>query len=702
MSDAMRAGCRAAFCVLFLLSAVAAGEEPPRVAPARAPSLPAAVEALEATPQAAFDFVRRHIAWRPYAGFVKGPHGAFADGAANSADAAELLLYVLQSKGIEARLAFGTLSGERVDALLSGLLAPVEMDPDVKAALPGAEVEGPGDDPGLRELAAAHVWVQARQEDSWIDLAPLVAGAPGAAPAEVENTAEEPDPADRRMVRIEVFAKLRGEDPRPVLGHEAPASVLRGLRIVLLNQGVDDASRDRRAPVARLWPALVVGDEVVEGESYGGGARAGVRGDPASRLGGIFGAGGEGEGEKAADDPVVEEVVLSVALFGANLPERSQHRYLYLAGEDGLDRLDDLTAFAVGFGAPPIGRAGRLAEGAFASASKTRDVRLPKSGELDEAQVEAAGAMIDGAASLAGAAALRLFDVSGRMLAGLDRVHGTVSDATDVRIAACSLDPRSGALSTDLLFDSIDSWPRPGSRAGAGAALAGLRGILQADVEGAVLSAICGKAGMAGVRVLTVRSVLEAALSKEIELLGLVLEQPEGLSKLTAPERVRRIIGERLEQGRIVIVPARPVLLGERSVTAWYEIDRDTGEWIGVFEDGRHQAVAETEVLRKVVGLGANYVGNFWGQHGVTLFRYAKAMLEQAGDEERSYEEMRARALEEAARPEVMRALGKALFAMVTWYAKSPGEAMANLLVGLKAQSDGHEAALRRLRAITE
>ena len=41
------------------------------------------------------------------------------------------------------------------------------------------------------------------------------------------------------------------------------------------------------------------------------------------------------------------------SLFRLSQQDRTERRYLYLAGLEGLDRLSDLTAFIVAFGSPP-------------------------------------------------------------------------------------------------------------------------------------------------------------------------------------------------------------------------------------------------------------------------------------------------------------------------------------------------------------
>lgn len=59
-----------------------------------------------------------------------------------------------------------------------------------------------------------------------------------------------------------------------------------------------------------------------------------------------------------------------------------------------------------------------------------------------------------------------------------------------------------------------------------------------------------------------------------------------------SPEALDRI-STALSRGLLVIVPARPVQIDGDFVTAWYEYDPETGETIGVTEDGSHGGIVE-------------------------------------------------------------------------------------------------------------
>ncbi|MCU0724927.1 MAG: hypothetical protein MUE73_03930 [Planctomycetes bacterium] len=634
------------FAVLAFLPP--AGHAAPEPAPD--PSLEDAVGAFEGDPAAARDLVARRLAFRPYAGFLKGPAGAWADRTANAADAAWLLLHILRAKGHEARLAQRVLDGEDATVLLRSALPAKGPAPEIAALLPGDATAAPIEDPELRERVGAHVFVQVKQGEEWADLDPFLPR-----PAPDRRGTPEPiegdgPPEESRRLRIEVCVKPEGEDgPATALSFEAPVADLYGKPIALCCLGVDEADRGKRAATARLRPALWVDGTLHLGEPFGGPVPEATPADPAGKLGGVFGDGEEeaAPGERTVPPAIAEvRVELTLALGGA--PERRERRYLYLAGPDGLDRLDDLTAFAVAFDGPAPGAARTQAAAAAAGKKPDEKPLLPASGELTEAQKKEAGALFARAAALAGSLAACLADSTGRLARELDGAYGTTSFAGDARIASVSLDGRRNRLMTDLVFDSFATLSRPGTKASARAAVLGARGLLSAELEGSLLATGLSRGG-SSVTPLTVRSVFAAARAAGVKGVVLGAENAGLLDGLPFPPRTRRILGERLAADRVALVVAKPVEVGGRPVVAWMEAERATGEWRGVFEDGRHQAIAEGEAVSGIEGAFAGFGFAFIGGFSGTLFSFASAVLGLIDESDTSFNLIAAQAIDSAA-----------------------------------------------------
>jgi hypothetical protein len=176
----------------------------------------------------------------------------------------------------------------------------------------------------------------------------------------------------------------------------------------------------------------------------------------------------------------------------------------------------------------------------------------------------------------------------------------------------------------------------------------GARGLLAAELEGRLLAAGLGEAG-AGAPPLTVRAVFAASRAEGVKAVVLGAENAERLDGLPFPPRTRRILGERLAAGRLVLVPAKPVAVGGKPVTAWMEAERATGEWRGVFEDGRHQAVAEYEGTSGSSGAFSGFAFAFIGGFSGTLWSFASNALALVDDSDTSFRTIAAQAIDSAA-----------------------------------------------------
>jgi len=225
-------------------------------------------ETLGIEPEAAFAFVRDHIAFDPYPGVLRGAEGTLAARAGNAWDRALLLRALLEHHGHLTRLAVGELDDATIDALLAAAAqgAPQPLsDPhpatvvpiDVRAlatrawrdhalltqaleaagvaqTLGAANTAGDGGQadaantasgaasgdasgdvvPDPRAAIRSHVWVQVEQLDgSWLDLDPSLPGAtPGSTLTTATGTADEPPAEAYHRVVVRVLAETLEDD----------------------------------------------------------------------------------------------------------------------------------------------------------------------------------------------------------------------------------------------------------------------------------------------------------------------------------------------------------------------------------------------------------------------------------------------------------------------------------------------------------
>lgn len=156
----------------------------------------AALEAADYEGREIVDWVERETRWVPYRGSLRGADGVLLDRKGNSLDRSLLLTRLLEDAGYETRLARGRLSAEAVEALLSRSASPPEASVEAGFAFPDevraaaaraegeaaalatlADLEQVHTSPGVAPAAADHWWVQARLDDDWVELDPLLPGA---------------------------------------------------------------------------------------------------------------------------------------------------------------------------------------------------------------------------------------------------------------------------------------------------------------------------------------------------------------------------------------------------------------------------------------------------------------------------------------------------------------------------------------------
>lgn len=154
-----------------------------------------ALDASDYDGEAIAAWVERNTRWVPYRGVLRGADGVLLDRKGNSLDRSLLLTRLLEDAGYDARLARGRLSADAVEAALSRAATiaeevrpaePVFVDDIVAAAervsseaaalanLVGTLPSHVG--PEVEEAVADHWWVEARLDDTWTAIDPLLTG----------------------------------------------------------------------------------------------------------------------------------------------------------------------------------------------------------------------------------------------------------------------------------------------------------------------------------------------------------------------------------------------------------------------------------------------------------------------------------------------------------------------------------------------
>jgi hypothetical protein len=612
-----------------------------------------------------FRFVADEVAYEPYPGILRGALGTLEARAGNSADKALLLAALLDASLIPVRFARGpmeeaaaaqltaslTVDAETARSLAqrpldAGVAQLAEREPDTEPD-PGTsplldetqeaalEADGQaalgqaatrlGDTAAMLQAALAdagialpdravtipatelseHVWVQAQFGPEWQDLDATLAGAePGTPLATTTDTLDQLPDDLRHRVRFDVIVErveAGALATHTILEHEAFADELTGVPVVfghVTPSGVKTLGITLGSLFGEGWidyrPSLDLGGRAIVADE--------AVGFPATAGGGdIFsvepspGAGEAGpvEGEATAEwlevtvtSPGGEPATARRTVFD-RVPAAARHGGTPAVADVAPITLVDLEGTGT-VGYPPM-------EGmqAFAIATGTTSL-APLLAVAD-----------DGLGMLA-LAYHNLRDVMTTSLV-LDAGGRTYLDAPNVVSVALRIDPDATAetLRESVRF-GIDLWHRSHGvlPIAGGATTAGdaeiLAGITDHLAERFAI-AFAGRTELVAPGSVGVGEVFEAAEAQDIPTVVLQGALPAGLPY--APEVVAAI-GERVDAGDVVVIPAEPVAIGEGSRVGWWVIDPVTGHTTDTMDDGTASEFAEYGfVVRTRIGL---------------------------------------------------------------------------------------------------
>lgn len=154
-----------------------------------------ALEASDYEGDSIADWVAQNTRWVPYHGVLRGADGVLLDRTGNSLDRSLLLARMLENAGFYTRLVRGRLSADAVQTILSVAATPPEgrsppeplfIDSVMQAAARApseavalSQLVGPLSvdiDREINEAAGDHWWVEAKLDQGWTALDPLLSG----------------------------------------------------------------------------------------------------------------------------------------------------------------------------------------------------------------------------------------------------------------------------------------------------------------------------------------------------------------------------------------------------------------------------------------------------------------------------------------------------------------------------------------------
>lgn len=601
-----------------------------------------------------FRFVQEEIRYEPYAGILRGATGTLLTRAGNSADQAVLLGALLAAASVPHRFVMGVLDGAAVAELaasiatdaatavddvtrvLSGVDGPIPgADPEIPAAsaIPvdaGAVASGAPDAPVMRSVALRqtqaavdtilgaladagteipstttgvpdteqreHMWVQASLGETWIDLDPAFATI-----AIGDRAAEPGEPLDalpddlRHRIDFIVTAErfLSGAlATEVILEASAWADELLGVPITFTHLRSDrladidiigaglGAEVDYNA-VLTVGPKVLVGTSTI---SFGG-SGGDLFGDA---LGG--GGGGLVDGEATAEwlvvrtsAPGASQVTARRAVFdrigqaarsaGAIDPHAVPPAELVDTPESSREYLPcrSLDAFSVATGTvhastlltPPPSEGTGVHSWLGLAYHYVRDALLADAG------------LQQGVAAFLDAPCI-----------------------TSVRLRfADPVTGEGGAASLDVWHRSFGT--RPVTDLGATAPGATVAGVISHVAERILWRDGIEEPSATSSPPISVGAIFEQARSEGVGIRTIVGSLPSDLPY--SPDAVA-LMGAAVDAGRIVIVPAQPLLIAGRPRIGWWSVDPATGRTDDRMDDGSGGATVEYKVPVAIMG----------------------------------------------------------------------------------------------------
>ena len=584
---------------------------------------------LDYDPQRIFDYLNTDVGYESYTGSLRGARGTLWSAAGNSLDEASLGVALFRASGIPARYAQGTLSDPLSKQLILSMFpASYQTVGYIPAGTPVAD---PANDPKLLAETRNHYWVQFDATGAGFvnaDSSNLPGGGIGTAFTTTTETFTEVADALRHKVRVKLDAETysqigalfglgNGLSTATVLDRTFNSVDLVGRPLTIGNFVSQSAigALIFSSRTTTYSPYIVVGDEALPGDQL----PEALRGTDFQEVMTNFPLGNQ----------LLTGLFLNMTLTG---PDGSAESY---------DRaLVDRIGFAArqGFvqtnvsvdpnGPPPLSPFDSWTVSVLPGLQNPR--ATPRIERELRSNLDTVRAQV--AANDNTALPLALTDVLvglsqsylTAMLATSDLYTGALASESLVkayfdrpRITLVSAKPTAPdpqtlllTVEADLRRDTIRGVVFPGQALSVLAPFRTARGIVQNIVETNVFPRPATASGLNVPVAVSTTSVIQAAAAQGIPLVTLTPEAPARVDALSISPEAKARITSALVAGRAVIVPAQAVTIDGSPRIAWYEVDRQTGETIGVGENGAHQGITEfgaTLGIIAAIGVGGAF-----------------------------------------------------------------------------------------------
>jgi uncharacterized membrane protein/transglutaminase-like putative cysteine protease len=555
---------------------------------------------LRYDPQAIFGFLNSDIGYESYIGSLRGARGTLWSAAGNSLDEASLGVALFRASGIPAQYAHGTLSDPLAQQMILSMFPPSFQTVGYIPA--GTPVADPANDAQLLAETRDHYWVQFDSTGGGFidaDTSGLPGGGIGTAFTTADSTFTEVADSLRQKTEVKLDAEIytqaaalfgvgNGLGTTTVLDQTFNDVDLVGRPLTIGNFVTQSGAGFIISSVTNTYtPFIETGDYAFP--------------DPSQNRVTLGTQYQEVQTNFPLGTQLLTGLFVTVVLSGPQFTTVTEARTLYdrigYAARQGLAAIQ-LT--------PNPGSLPALNEDQLwtlsLQAALVPDAAVLALTREDEALGQAASAgspdeltlyhhEFIGLSQLLGADFQNTSDSLNSQLALTSQVAAYFANPR-VTISSVLLTPSadgtSASLQTalDLRRDTIRVLAPPGQSPAAVQGFNGARGLVENEAEAHSLPpASPGGAVHPAVNTL---SILQAAADQGI---AMVTINPTDLGQLDALDisaEARARITAALSEGKTVVVPSREVNIDGSAQIGWYESDPQTGEIVGVLEDGTH------------------------------------------------------------------------------------------------------------------
>ena len=621
-----------------------------------------------------FNFLHTQIGFNSYLGSIRGARGTLWSNAGNALDVASLGVALMRASGIPAQYVSGTLSQtDARELILSMFPAGVQTVGYVPA---GTQVSAPASDPQLLAETESHYWFQFNTGSGMTDADPLMpgatigqtfttsAGAFTSVPANLEATTEVQLVAEIDNTADSLFG-LSGFADTTVLDQTFNDDYLVGRALSIGNFVSTNAIGALFTSQTNTYtPYLQIGDA--------------ANPDPAQDT--IIT--GQQYQEDLTSFPFGSEILTGLFVnLSLSDPGQALESYQYtIADRIGIAARQSggPVSVSVAPGSPPLlspvqvttidvlpgeidpnvptelGNAAGALQASYSALLASQS--QASSGASQDALDSSAATVFQSVLIAATRERLAAFFAASQVYTDLFSQNLDVKDYFDspriviMSAAAESLSTGAIALSSsfDITKDNIRAVPAPGQSTSAGIALNLVRGPLDTYIETLAGSLSPSAPNLQVSTPASAEIIIDTAQAQGIALVTLLPGQQSLVDNLAITANAKVLISQELASGMIVVTPVQSIEIDGVDRSGWYEIDPQTGQSIGVLDDGTHgivQSVA-TYLFSVIQAHQAEFFFGIMVGWGVDTFAgFAGTMLETALDEKLSKQVKKAKAL---------------------------------------------------------